>query len=68
MVDFFEEVRFDDGLDVDCSAVVVQSFAADEDYAVFLLVEADLLEQKFLLVDQVLKSVLYFHVLAVEDD
>lgn len=51
MVDFFEEVWFDERLDVDCSAVVVQPFAADEDYAVFLLVESNLLEEEFLLVD-----------------
>lgn len=67
MVDFFEEVRFDDGLDVDCSAIVVQPLVAVEDDAVLLLVEADLLEQEFLLVNEVLESVLDFHVLAVED-
>ena len=52
---------------MDCCAVVVQSFAAVEDYAVLLLVETDLLEQEFLLVDEVLKSIFDLHVLAVED-
>lgn len=67
MVDLFKEVRFDYGLDVDGCAVVVQPFAAFEDYAVLLLVEADLLEKELLFVDEVLKSVLDFHVLAIED-
>ena len=67
MVDFLYQVRLYHWLDVDCCAVVVQSFAAVEDYAVLLLVEPDLLKQEFLLVDEVLKSILDLHILAVED-